>query len=319
MTPWKLLFGSRPARGVFYMPANSGLAVYLNVFALAAARLRGYRCVLHHHHFRYVERYEWRTKMLTQLLGQDDLEIMLCPDMERRFRALYGQALPLAVMPSTVQMLQSRTDPPPVPSLNGPGPGPFCTGHITNLQLAKGLDLVIDVHRELRRRGRDVRLILAGPIDTAVEQRLIDAAQSEFGESLDYRGPVYNADKRRFFEGIHVMVYPTRNDAQPLVVSETFSYGRPVLSFGRGCIPGLMGPAKSWSIPVDDDFVTRAVIQIEMWIDDPAAYADACRLARQRYEELLDEARQSLENFIHWICCEPDNGFVRRSAQVVLN
>lgn len=321
VTPWKLLFSRRPAHGVFYMPANAGYAALFNMLAMAAARLRGYRCVLHHHYFRYVEKYEWRTKLLTQLLGPQDLELMLCPEMERRFRQLYGPALPLAILPSTVQLLIAGAEPAYIPPTATSRNGPFCIGHITNLQLAKGLDLVIEVLRQLRRNDRDVRLILAGPVDTAVEQRMIDAAKFEFGEAIDYRGPVYQADKRRFFEDIRVIVYPTRNDAQPLVVSESFSFGKPVLSFARGCIPGLMGPMQDWAIPIDGDFVASAVHGIESWMDDPQVYAEASRISRQRYDDLLVDARASLEDFASWICREPDNGFVRRgpSGEVPLS
>jgi glycosyltransferase involved in cell wall biosynthesis len=312
-TPWKILFSSRPRHAVFYMPANAGFAILYNFLALAAARIRGYRCVLHHHYYRYVDDFEWRMKLLSHVLGPNDLQIVLCPEMERRFRALYGSALPLAVMPSMIQLLQGEAEPPPVPETAASG-GAFCLGHITNLQLAKGLDLVFDVLRELRRRNCDVRLVLAGPIDTAVERGMIEAAKAEFGERLDYRGPVYGPEKRKFYQDIHVKVYPTRMDAQPLVITEAFAHGRPVISFGRGCIPGMM-PCRDWSIAAESDFVEPAVRQIVRWIDDRAAYVEACQLARKQSGALLEEARTALDNFVHWVCREPDQGFVHRGAE----
>ena len=314
-TPVRLLVARRPKHGVFYMPCNAGFATLFNLLALSAARLRGYRCVLHHHYFRYVDRYERRIKMLTSVLGPNDLQIVLCPAMERGLRARYGRQMPLAVMPSTIQLLQADVPPsPPNPAESGPIAGPFCIGHLTNLQLAKGLDLVLEVLRALRGRGRDVRLVLAGPIDTVVERRMIEAAQAEFGESLDYRGPIYGSAKQRFFQDIHAKVYPTRNDAQPLVIMEAFSHGRPVISYGRGCIPGML-PRAQWSIGVEADFVPPAVDQIERWIDDPTAYAADCRLARSTFDAAILEARSALDDFVHWVCLEPDHGFVRRGAE----
>jgi glycosyltransferase involved in cell wall biosynthesis len=309
-TPVRLLIGSRPRHGVFYMPSNAGLAVIFNLLALGAARLRGYRCVLHHHYYRYVDNFEWRIKLVTCVLGPNDLQIVLCPAMERRFRALYGPTLPLAVMPSTIQLLQGEAPRPLHPPEPTHDVGPFCLGHISNLQIAKGLDLVLDVFRELRCQQRDVRLVLAGPIDTDVERRMIEAAQAEFGERLDYRGPVYGEAKQRFFQDIHVEVFPTRLDAMPLVIAEAFAFAKPVISFGRGCIPALM-PASNWWIAVTDDFVDGAVRQVGMWIDDRQAYADACRLARQRYDDLLAEARDALNKFVRWVCCEAADDFVR--------
>lgn len=310
-SPWKILLGPRPAHGVFYMPANAGLAAFYNALALAMARIRGYRCALHHHYYRYLERFEWRTSLLTRLLGPNDVQIVLCPEMERRFRQLYGPNVPLAIVPSTVQLIADyqRTldfaDQPPIA-------GPFCLGHLSNLQLAKGLDLVIEVFRQLRRDGRNARLILAGPIDTAVEKQLIDEAQQEFGAALEYRGPTYGADKARFFQDVHAVVFPTRNDAQPLVVSESLSFGRPILTFARGCIPNLIGDAGPWAYPIDSKYADRASRQIEQWIDDPQAYQAARETARRQYEALIAEAHSALQNFIDWICLAPESNFVRR-------
>ena len=265
------------------MPCNAGFATFFNFLALVAARLRGYRCVLHHHYFRYVDRYERRIKILSRLLGPNDLQIVLCPAMERGFRAKYGERLPLAVVPSTIQLL-SAANPSASVENDASFAVPFCIGHLSNLQIAKGLDLVLMVLRSLLERGRNVRLILAGPIDTSVERRMIEAAQLEFGDRLNYRGPVYGVEKKQFFQDIQATIYPTRNDAQPLVIMEAFSCGRPVISFGRGCIPGMM-PRTAWAIPPGNDFVAPAVEQVEQWIDNPVAYAADCALRKKHTKE----------------------------------
>ena len=64
-TPIKLLFGRRPKNGVLYMPCNAGFAAHFNILAMLAARLRGYRCVLHHHYYRYLDQFQWSIKLLT--------------------------------------------------------------------------------------------------------------------------------------------------------------------------------------------------------------------------------------------------------------
>jgi glycosyltransferase involved in cell wall biosynthesis len=315
LTPWKLLFSRRPAHGVFYMPVNAGPALLFNIVAAIAARVRGYRCTFHHHFYRYLERPDWRLKVVDRLLGSNGLHIVLCPDMENRLRRLYGCWTPIAIIPSTVQLLHADWVPQPHEDIYSHRTSPFCIGHISNLQMAKGLDLVIEVLRVLRDRRRDVRLVLAGPTHSQIEQGMIAAAQEEFGSSIDYRGPVYGAEKQRFFRDLHVKLFPTRYpDAQPLVITESFAFARPVISYGRGCIPGMMGPAAEWSISTDADFVSAAVSLIEHWIDDPAAYLNACRLARRRFEDLLRHAQFALDDFIAWIRCEPVEGFVRRGS-----
>jgi glycosyltransferase involved in cell wall biosynthesis len=313
-SPWKLLFSRRPANGVFYMPVNGRHAIFYNLMTIAAARLRGYRCAVHHHFYAYLDHFDWRHQLLDRLLGPNGLHVVLCPDMEQRLRERYACRAPIAIVPSTIQLLQSGIANSSAQEQVATPAEPFRLGHISNLQVAKGLDLVIEVLRVLRARGRNVQLVLAGPIHSKLERSMIDNAQTEFGDVLDYRGPVYQEEKQRFFRDIHVKLYPTRYpDAQPLVITEAFANGRPVISYGRGCIPGMIGPGLDWSIPTRNDFVPRAVDLIEQWMDDPGSYGDACQAARQRFDALLDEARDALAQFIGWVNGEPDRGFVHRS------
>ena len=312
-SPWKLLFSRRPANGVFYMPVNGRNAVYYNLMTIAAARFRGYRCAIHHHFYAYLDKHDWRQQLLDRVLGPNGLHVVLCPDMERRLREQYACRASIAIVPSTIQLLQSGFANSPRHGQDNLPAEPFRIGHISNLQVAKGLDLAIEVLRALRARGRNVQLVLAGPIHSKLEQGMIDDARAEFGEALDYRGPVYQAEKQRFFDDIHVKLYPTRYpDAQPLVITETFANGRPVISYGRGCIPGMIGQGLNWSIPIGDDFVPRAVGLIEQWMDDPVSYTNACHAARQRFDSLIEDARDALAQFIAWVKGEPDRGFVHR-------
>jgi glycosyltransferase involved in cell wall biosynthesis len=311
--PFRLLLSKRGEHAVFYMPCNAGFACCYNFLAIAAARLRGYRCVLHHHYFRYVDRFERRISWISSLLGPNDLQIVLCPAMESAFRARYGSSLPLAIMPSTIQLLKSSAEEDGQWTFRKPS-GPFRIGHLSNLELAKGLDLVLEVFRALRQQDRDVRLLLAGPARGSVERRMIDAAQVEFGERLEYLGPVYGPAKRDFWRGIDASVYPTRNDAQPLVIMEAFSAGKPVISFGRGCIPGMM-PSAAWAIDTNADFVQLASKEIERWLDCPDDYESDCRLSRQTYDAGIQEAKVALAGFVNWVCGTPDEGFVRRGDE----
>jgi hypothetical protein len=77
-----------------------------------------------------------------------------------------------------------------------------------------------------------------------------------------------------------------------------------------------MMPSADWSICPQGDFVKVAVEKIVGWIDDPAAHVDDCRRARHAFEAALTEAQTALDNFVHWVCREPDHGFVLRSADV---
>ncbi len=156
------------------MPCNAGFAAHFNILAMLAARLRGYRCVLHHHYYRYLDQFQWSIKLLTWNLGPNDLQIVLCPDMESRLRDAYGRRLPIAIVPSTIQMLAPTLE---SKSLQADVALPqitFRMGHISNLQMEKGLDTAVAVLRTLRQRGRDVQLVLAGPMQSKIERTFIE-------------------------------------------------------------------------------------------------------------------------------------------------
>jgi glycosyltransferase involved in cell wall biosynthesis len=311
-----VLFSRRAEQHVFYMPSNAGFALYFNLLAIAAARIRGYRCVLHHHIYIYLNRYDWRMKLLDRLLGVEGLHVVLCPHMEQQLRSRYNCRAAVAIVPSAIQLLQSSFAAAVPTALPDAPPKRFCLGHLGNLSMAKGLDLAIDTLRALRRNNRDVKLVLAGPVQSKREAHLIEEAKQEFADRFEYRGPVYGDEKRRFFEEIDAVLFPTRYpDAQPLVITETFGFGRPVLYYGRGCIPGMMGSKTDWSIAVTDDFVARAVPLIEAWIDDPQGFPDACRFARRRYDDLLTEANRAFEDFVLWVRGESPPGFAHRGPR----
>jgi glycosyltransferase involved in cell wall biosynthesis len=319
-SPWKLLLGRRTANAVFYMPNNGGYAMFYNIVAVAAARLRGYRCAIHHHFYRYLEQFDWRLKLLDRVLGPSGLHVVLCSDMEERLRRLYSCRASIAIVPSTFQLLDTEIARMPAPAPATVSGEPFRIGHISNLQIAKGLDLAIEVLRVLRGRGRNVHLVLAGPTLSNVEREMIEAARAEFGDNLDYRGPVYGDEKLRFFQDIDCKLFPTRYpDAQPLVITEAFAFGRPVISYGRGCIPGMIGNSLNWSVAVGDDFAQPAVELIEQWMDDSGAYSNASRAARLRFESMLGDARDALEQFVDWVKGEPDRGFVHRGQASEMN
>ena len=57
---------------------------------------------------------------------------------------------------------------------------------------------------------------------------------------IDYVGPRYGRDKDAFYDSIDVLVFPTQNEAEPLVVHEAIERGVPVIAYGSGAIPEII-------------------------------------------------------------------------------
>ena len=312
-----ILLKRRHPQAVLYMPANSKGAIGMNILTIAVAKLRGYRCILHHHIYNYLTSKSWRMSVLCKLFGPRDLHLVLCTDMQRKLTEHYGSKTPCAIVPSTIQLLQLNHLTPSTKkskSTDNVADGKtdasvrqsntFRLGFISNIQIAKGLDLVLDTFRLLRNQHKQIQLVLAGPLHSDIEKRMLEEAKIEFGEALDYRGPVYENDKERFFNDIHAKLYPTRFDAQPLVVTETFARKKPVISFGVGCVTAMMGKQTEWVIPPGTDFIQPAADLVTTWIESPQAYEAACLAAGKRYQEMLQDAESALEQLTKWISCD---------------
>ncbi|CDQ11292.1 putative glycosyl transferase, family 1 [Acidithiobacillus ferrivorans] len=102
-----------------------------------------------------------------------------------------------------------------------------------------------------------------------------------------YLGPVYGTDKEDFLSGIDVLVFPTRykNETEAKVNHEAMSHGIPVIAYGRGCIPEIVGPDCGMVIDPTEPFVPAALAQIKIWLNDPTAFEAASRAAAQRFAE----------------------------------
>lgn len=298
---WKVLTGALQlllwdpgADPRLYAVANAGAGLWYTLLHVAVARLRGYHLFLHHQVFNYVDRYDRRMALIVRLMGAHGTHVLLCPRMETEFRRRYAPRGHCMLVPNSIVML------------DGPPPDerdehvPFRIGHLSNLTLEKGLAEVLGTLTALRRRGVDVRLILAGPAATSGAARLIERARSEHGRALDYRGPVYGRDKDAFYADIDAVLFPTRyrREAYPLVLAEALMAGIPVVTYARACIPSLVSSDGGHVLDPDEDFEARAAEIVETWAVDQASYRDAARRARSRGASLREEAATDLDRLL---------------------
>jgi len=170
-------------------------------------------------------------------------------------------------------------------------------GHLSNLTAQKGVAGVIDLATAALEHGLSPKLILAGPANDDVARHAIDRAAAMLGDKFEYRGPVYDDDKRRFFADISHFVFPTRykNEASPLVLFEAMAAGVPCIATARGCIAEDLGSDGGIAIPEQDDFIVGALDYLVRSSED---YAASSHRARQRYLTLLAEHEKQIEELV---------------------
>ena len=275
-----------------YFALDGGYGLIYSVAIAAVARFCRYRLFMHHHSFAYINFPSGLMGTLAHVAGPTATHIMLCPVMADRIRAVYPQMKRLQVVSSAAFVPQfDLTDKPKTPELR--------VGLISNLEAEKGLDTVLDLLREALRVGLKMQLVLAGRAHNHEAKLMIDAAKVEFGDYLEHLGSISDEAKHTYFQNLDVFVFPTRyiNEAQPRVILEALSYGVPVITRARSCIPGDVGEA---GICIDEemDFVGTAIPVLQRWSNDPSSLAEISRYALERSHKLHEEGRRQLDELV---------------------
>ncbi len=295
----RMAFSPSLRGALLYMPANYRGAMYYNLAAALVARIRGWRVALHHHVYYYLHSYDWRLPWLDRLMPPGSAHLALCCEMAQRLDELYAFRREKRLLPSTILLTD---EPKAVGSHDAhrePPRGVRRLGHLSNLSVAKGSVDALHVFDRLREHGHDVELVIAGPVMEPIVQREIDALCQRYGHRVDYRGPVYGEEKRRFFEDVDVVLFPSRMEAQPIVLSEAFALGKPVISKALSCIPSLTGQP-AWTVDPQADYVEFAATLVTQWIDQPDQYVKASEAATRRAAALRRDAEQKLQEFTAW-------------------
>lgn len=251
-----ILFSPRSFAWV-YMPVNAGAGVLYNLIIAVFARFRGKRIFLHHHSFQYVDTKNRSIIVLLRLCGTDTVQIVLCDCMRDKLEGLYGKIGVCLTLPSDyysapreIRIAAEKKD-----------RKSLVIGHLSNLTLEKGLDICIGLHRALIARGDAVNLVVGGPCSSPAAKQVLDAAISEFPDSLLYLGPLDEMAKDDFYRRVDIFLFPTRysNEADPIVVSDAQSYGLATIVAARGCLGERVDDSVGIVVPRDVNFVDTVV------------------------------------------------------------
>ena len=273
-----LLYRVRPRGGVLYMSVSAGLGQIYELAFVVLARVRGMRLFLHHHTYAYIDKWHFCFMMLAKMSGSQAVHVALSPLMVSRLKEIYGLEKVICIS-NAVFFVEgnANSDVPPRQKLR-------TLGFLSNIAAEKGVFEFLDLMIAIREAGLPVSAELAGPFqDAEIEFRVRERLESLAG--VKYVGPKYGADKEEFFAGIDVLVFPTRyiNEAEPLIMHEAMSRGIPVIAYGRGAIPEIVGSECGRIIDPSDDFVLPALDQIRMWLGNAALFRVASLGAHRRF------------------------------------
>lgn len=273
-----------------YIVPDAGLGSWYTLVHIVGLAGRFGRVVIHHHSCRYIEEYSWPIAAIVRRTSNKATHVFLTPGMGEAFARTYGKIdFHIATNARFVAEETRRSF----------EAFPRCAlriGHLSNLCADKGFFVVADTFDALCASGRDVELVLAGPmLEAGVEDRLA-SLKAAYGNRVTYLGPLAGEAKRDFYRGLDLFLFPSRfrQEAAPLVVYEAMSAGVPVLATDRGVIAETIPKGAGAICGRNDDFTAFTLATVASW----DWHQDAVQARGQAIKAMMEKAvAQSITEF----------------------
>lgn len=281
-----------------YLSVSGGLGQAYEVAFALLARLFRVRLFLHHHSYRYLSARRPLTAWLVRAASRRATHVVLCEDQGQRLQALYRGVDRVRVVSNAALFRDLQAA--------GTHEGARTIGFFGSVSREKGIDDFLGVCERLASDRGAVRGVIAGPFAEAPVERDVRAFVARHAW-VEYLGPLYGADKERFFERVDVLLFPSRTEAEPLTVFEAMAAGVPIIALDQGCLGGVLGAGAGSLVSQREAFVEHAVRQIRRWQERPDSYRKASEGARARCRAAAETARRALDQLVNDLA-EPETG-----------
>ncbi len=152
--------------------------------------------------------------------------------------------------------------------------GPFTVGYFARIAPEKGLHLLADAYRRLRKEGRlpEARLEAAGYIAPEHANYLKDIeremTRAGLGEEFNYRGVVDREQKISFLQSLDVLSVPaTYDEPKGMFLLEAMACGIPSVQPDRGAFSEILSKTSSGLLVQPDDAVSLADGLSKIYLD----------------------------------------------------
>lgn len=267
--------------GNVYLSLNSNAGMWLSLIVAIFATARGKYVALHHHAFKHFKKPSIPMKLISLLPSRRVLHVVLGNTMKKILKERYGDHLNACILNNSNIIPREYLD------IVKSNKSKTTTGHMSNLSKEKGCLIAIDSVIHSKAKGLNCRLILAGPqVDGSIKQS-IESARESLGHDLEYWGPVYGKNKKKFFDDIDVFIFPSTysNEAEPLVMLESLAAGVPVVAFDVGCIGEDLDSIGGMAINPSENFSEKLITYLTKFESNRSKLSEN---ARKQFLHLLD-------------------------------
>jgi exopolysaccharide biosynthesis operon protein EpsL len=276
---------------VLYLALSGGRGQVIDFAYLLVGKLFRRPTFVHHHSFAYINSPSTLNRFVFALI-RNDTHIVLSRKMGDSLTKIYRLDAAGVRVVSNAAFYGAA----PVGEQHSePDSAPLRIGYLSNVTFDKGFVEFFGVLARLKERGTAYRASIAGPLAPAA-RATFDRLLREAAD-VEYLGPIYGAEKERFYERLDIFLFPTKyvNEAEPLVVYEAMRQGVHVIACDRGAIAEMLhnGAGLVFS---SENIVESATAQIARFSDDRAALRSARLLSAQQAERIRTSGRSALES-----------------------
>jgi glycosyltransferase involved in cell wall biosynthesis len=293
----KFIFSPNKFKNIFYIGLSGGYGQFYDLIFILLARLFFMKIIVHHHSFNYINNYKLITKLLCYFCGFKSIFIFLSPKMMISFNKLYNTKNRSIYISNAFFIGNGLAV---NPSNDFSYPKIKKIGFLSNLSEEKGAMIFLDVAAEVLKVKPDLKFIIAGPCtDKSFRDKFF--ARASALSNVCYLGPVFNGDKINFFKSIDLLLFPTlyKNEAEPLILYEAMRFSVPVIAYGRGCISEILSEDSGISVPITDNFITTACMNIYILMESPGKYQLLRANAYRRFSQNYLESKAYFNNFLN--------------------
>lgn len=156
---------------------------------------------------------------------------------------------------------------------------------LSNMMESKGPFVLLEALGMLRARGIDFEATFAGASHTEFLDRFTTTIwRLGLERRARYIGPRYDEQKYRLFDEHDIFVFPTSNDAFPLVALEAMQAGMPVVTTHEGALPEIVEDGETGLIVPSRDPAALAD-RLAMLIADAGMRRSMGTRAKERHEQ----------------------------------
>lgn len=287
---WAIIFRREK---VLYRSLNGGYGQVFDFCWLSIARLFALKVFLHHHAALYLTSRSKLFDAICKITNFNAVHIVLGDAMHDALSTNYNidqkkiRILSNAAFFKINDAKKLKSNPNEIVRI----------GYLANLSLSKGIDVFLKTITHLNGKGLKFEAIVAGPCHDSVIRAQLDTACSQLSE-LKYVGGLYGSDKDNFFEALDCFIYPSRNEAEPLVIYEAAVEGALVLSSEAGCMKSSAQRLQGWSMPLDSPDVWAEAAANKILLSSEAMGLSSREIRKEVFYNFAAEARENLDRII---------------------